>query len=363
MLEGYKAKTKEMKETAIAEENAEKGIEPVAETKTLADILKNPSESAMLGRFMEVANDHELAGRLATGELNEEDLEKLEEYRQNNVEKLAQVESLDASFTPEYMKEFGEQSPEFKKLLNLVGPEKAANALKSQLREVVASDPERFATMHASLESLSEYKSGKMKDLENNIREQFKNHKTNIKDEDFQAVMSINDPAERSAELQKKVRGSFGLFRKAADYVSFGKFSKPAAEELAKNKNLMDSTIQGLDGHIEDLGSSLNAMISKNDEVRKAFAKELINEKTSKKTPETGFEGIKSEAKELDNAWTSYRREQNYETADPAARKNIEDTFRSTMKAERLTKPTKKGIFARLWASFFNTAVDKKELN
>lgn len=363
MLEGYKTKTKEMKEAAIIEENTEKGIEPVPETKTLADILKSPSESAMLGKFMEVANDHELAGRLATGDLNEEDLEKLEEYRENNVEKLAQVESLDASFTPEYMKEFGEQSPEFQKLLNLVGPEKAANALKSQLREVVATDPERFSAMHTSLLSLSEYKSGKMKDLEDKIRDQLKDYKTNIKDEDFQTVMAINDPAERSVELRKKVRGSFGIFRKAADYVSFGKFSKPAAEELSKNKKLMDDAIQDLDGHIEDLGSSLNTMISKNGEVRKAFARELINEKTPKKTPEKGFEGIKNEAKELDNAWVSYRSEQKYESATPADRSNIEDSFRAKMKTEHAAKPAKKGIFARLWASFFNTAVDKKELN
>ncbi len=363
MLEGYKTKTKEVSAAEQAKKDAEAGIVPGPAPKTLNEILKDQDESALLGRFMEVKNDHELAGRMATGTLKQEDLDKLEDYRKDNIEKIGQVKSLETTITPEYVKEFAAHSEEFQKLVNLVGPEKAANAIKSQLREVVASDPARFENMHASLEKLSSFKSKEMKNLETRIREQCKEFKTNLKDEDYAAAMAVADPAEREIALRKKVRGSFGFFRKAADYVSFGKFSKPAAEELAKNKAEMDNVIKGLDDHIGAMGGTLNAMISENADVRKAFARELIDEKIPKAAPEKGFESIKKETKDLDTAWVSFRSSNNFDAQLPAQQDALREQFRKETKEAQKTKPAKKGIFARIWAVFFDKAVETKELN
>jgi hypothetical protein len=363
MLEGYKTKVSAVEAEAKATADAEAGISPAPALKTLSEILKDSQESALLGRFMEVDNNHELAGRMAMGDLTQTDLEKLEEYRVKNIEKLGQVKSLETTITPEYVKEFAANSPEFQKLVNLVGPEKAAVAIKNQLREVVASDPDRFDNMHSALERLSSYKSGEMKSLETKIREQCKDFKTELSDDDFAAVMAIEDPYDREVELRKKVRGSFGIFRKAGDYLSLGKWSRPAAQELAKNKAEMDMVIRGLNDHIGAMGGTLNAMVSENVDVRKAFAKELIDEKPAAKAPEEGFGSIKKETQALDQEWKTFRTASNFDTASPMDQTTIQDNFRRKVKAERVSKPPKKGVFARIWAAFFDKAVDTKELN
>lgn len=363
MLEGYKKKVSDVETAEKVKKDLEAGIVKKPAPKTLNEILKDPNDSAFLGRVMEIKNDKELAARMATGTLEQSDLEKLEVYRLENIEKLEQVKSLETAITPEYVKDFAANSPEFQKLVNLVGPEKAAKSIQSQLREVAASDGSRFENMHDSLKKLSEYKGKEMKDLEKKIREQCKGFKTNLKEEDFAAVMAISDPMERADALQEKVRGSFGLFRKAADYVSLGKFSRPAAEELAKNKTQMDATIKGLNEHIGNMGGTLNAMISENADVRKAFAKELIDEKAPVKTPEVGFESVRKEVKDIDTAWTEFRTANNFYEKTDVQQETLKKQFRTEAKESQVKKPAKKGIWARLWSSIFEKAIDNKELN
>jgi hypothetical protein len=353
MLERYKSKV----EAAAVEEDAPKS----ADERTLNEILKNKEDAALLGKFLARDNKQDLAGRIASASITEADFSELEQYRAMNIQKIEEVQKLDEMLTPEYVQECGARSPEFAKLLKLLGPEKAAKAIKSQLREVVVSDGDRFDTMYASLDKLNQFKSGEMKELEDQIREECE--RLDLDEKEFADIMALPDTNERKKALRQHARTSYGFFKKAGDFVSFGHWSKADAEKLARNKPEMDEMVEALNNHIKGLGGAMSMLVTENGDVRKAFAREMVDEQAPAKVPEEGFAGIKEDKRRIDAEWAEFKRTKNFDTLSETQQQIAIDDFKAKVKMEKRAQPAKKGIWSRLWSAVFDRAIDDKQLN
>lgn len=354
MLENYKKSKKNIE----ARENPE-SQKPAG--KTLADILKNQKESAMLAGFINRDGDTKLAERLALGQINESDIDRLEEYRVNNNEALQQVESLEKVVHPKFLQRIAESSPEFQKIINLAGVEKAAKVIHAQLQEVVVSDPGRFRAMFDSLMSLNEYESGTAKDFEKKVRAQCEKHGAD--DSEIAELLAIEDDDERDEAIRDHVKSQYGFFKKAGDFITRGKFSREAMIELSHNKEAMEQVSQDLDSHMKTMAESLHALVSGNEQVRTVFAKEIIEEKQVKKEPEPGFSEVKTEKQKIETQWNDFKSKNNFQAADSFTQDNLRNRFKQEAKQQHQTQPKKKGLWSRLWDNIFDRAVDDKELN
>ncbi len=329
--------------------------------KILADILKNQKESAMLAGFLSRDGKTDLAERLALGQINESDIDALEEYRINNNEALQQVESLEKVITGKYVENLAESSPEFQKIINLVGAEKAAKVIHTQLQEVVISDPSRFSSMFESLTKLNEYKSGEAKQFEDSLRTQCE--KYDIEESKISELLAIEDIDDRDIAIQKYVKSQYGFFKKVGDFVTKGKFSRETAHTLSDNKEEMERISEELNQCLSGMANSLHALVSQNEQVRSVFAKEIIEEKQVKKEPEPGFSEVKTEKQKIETQWNDFKSKNNFQVADSFTQDNLRAKFKQETKQQHQLQPKKKGLWSRLWDNIFDRAVDDKELN
>lgn len=256
---------------------------------TLKEILADKEASSGFRELLKSSGNQDVAERLFEGELAEGDLQKLDEQRkefnkrqQESLEETKKKKELlkDARETPrtgltvEALTQFAGQSKQFDIVVKAVGAEGARNTILSQLEALVMRDPERLATILDVFKKFSESNKEKNKpDVDiAKICEKY-----GIKEDEFKDILSDNpDKESRQKALQEKIGEKMGKWKKFHNFSTEKRRGLQAEDILNKNEAI--ALKNGYENDLRAVGDAMEAAISKNDEVQKAFMSVLFGQ-------------------------------------------------------------------------------------
>jgi hypothetical protein len=349
--------------------NREKGsttppMPPAPET-TLAEILKNKNKSHVFGKLLEREGQAELAVRLAKGELEEDDLDVLEQQRLLFTEKMAHSDRIERMLTPETVAEFARNHPDFAKIINILGPEKAVKIIQGQLKELSITDESRFDRIANSMDQLEAFKTGDYKAVNDRIEKLCKDKK--ITPKEFLDAIALQDPTAKEKALRDLSHRTHGLFKRVLNKLSRGNYGKNITlQDLKDGEDSLETSLQDLNTSHGVVGSELFSTIKENEDMRKALSKELAMDKTPAEQ-RGGFIDAKKESSEMDEAafkkaWEAYKKQAGYAGADATDQDIIKDLFIEKQQEDyRKKKPTGGGFWSSIFSSLFEEKIKNKK--
>jgi len=328
---------------------------------TLAEVMQDKNKSDLFLKLIWKDNGP-LAMRLAKNKLEESDISLLEEKRKIFSEKIIQAEKVEKLLTKENVIDFARNHPDFEKIINLLGPEKAVKAIQSQLRELSVSDEEdRFNSIVHAMEEYDKYKNGEYKIVNDEVEKLCKDNK--IRPQEYLDALAIKDPIEKEKALKKLATQGYGKFDKALNWLSRGYLSEDTVASLQSSENSLENSITQLDLFHKEIGAVLFSSISGNDSMRKALSDQLTNAPTLEK-PKSGFMDARNETA-LNDAqfkadWETKKRKSNYGT-----RVAEQDAIRKEFLEEQKEAHRRKNKGKTGWYAFFmailEAAISNKE--
>ena len=359
-LELFNRKKKE------AQQNQEGG-QPLERGQALAEILSDRKSSYLFGRLLEQEGAQELAGRLMSGNLSSYDMETLEEKRKRYLEMVAQSEKIEGLLNEETVLEVANANPDFQRIINLVGPQKAIKVIRAQLRELRFTDEWSFNRIAGPVEDYYKYKNKEYKKTGTEIDQLLKD--LNITAEEYTEALAITDPAEKKAALIALIKSKYGEFERARNFVNFGGITRQNLEKLIEGEETLEAATDKLDAHKRSIGTGLFLTLDGNADIRQALARELISERgQATPEPETGFRDAKQGAgslndKEFNEAWEEDKKNTGYDNNfDPVKREFIKDRFIDTQrKAYREKNKGGAGFWDSVLSAFFEGQISSKK--
>lgn len=337
-------------------EKAEEHETPPPRGQTLAEILSDKNNSHLFGLILEKDNQHDLAGKIASGKLEQDDINALEEYRLKYAEKIAQSERIENLLTEETVIAIARQNPDFAKIVNLVGPKKAIKAIRSQLKETCISDENRFNLIAEPIEIYESYKNGAYKKINEDVEKLCKDNK--IKPEEYLKALAIEDEDEKEEALKKLARGQHGGFVSAMRAVF--RVNARLVGKLEGAEASMEDSMAQLDDYKNDIGNVLFSSVNGGEDMRNALARELLSENAPAPEKKTGFGDAKKDARfdevEVDKKWKTFKEAAEYDT-HPEDQEHIKDMFIDEQIKEHEGDPSKKMSF---WEHVFSSLFAEK---
>ena len=338
---------------------------PPKEGHTLAEILKDKKNSHLFGKLLDRYGREDLALRLMKGELKENDISLLEEERLRFEEIMARSEKIKSLLTEEGIIEIAQKHPEFEKIINLIGPEKAKRVIQSQLDEIAFTDEYRFDRIADGVEEYDSYKNGKYKEVNNRVEQMCADGK--FTPQEYLDTLAITDRRKKAEALKELANRKHGKFKKVINFCLRGKLSKNRLEEMETSEALMGSSIDELNSFQEDIGSELFFSVDTNEYMRDALSSELIGERAPEE-PKLGFGDIKRESSatfnqgEFDVAWNDFKKKEAYEAAYDYEQDSLKDKFIEEQKQKYKEKNTqRKGFWAGILATLFEGNINSKK--
>ena len=317
------------------------------EGHTLAEVLQDQKHSELFGKLLAENGNEVLAKKMAEGKLEQADIAILEEQRKIFSEKITQAEKIEESITEESIIGFARTNPDFQKIVNLVGPEKAAKVIQSQLKELSITDEARFKTIVKKIEAHDKLKNGKYKEINDQVEKLLSSK--NITSKEYLDVLAIEDVAKKEKALQQLAKKYGGRW--------FKKLNQDLLTDLKNSEISIEEQVRLLGNKEKTIGTALFATISENEAVRKSMFSELVNEKTPE-APKGGLleakKGAFNEA-DFDVAWEEYKNKKRFSKKSPADQKIIKDAFVSDQQEEYREKNEGHGF----WASIFLALTEK----
>lgn len=343
------------------EEKKEKTTPP-PQGHTLAEVLQDKNKSHLFGKLLEQGGNKDLAQRLAEGKLDESDINLLEVERLAFSEKMARAEKVEKLLTKENVIDFARNNPEFEKILNLVGPEKAVKAIQSQLRDISIADEGRFSNIVGAMETFESYKDGEYKEVNDRVEKLLKDNK--ITSQEYLATLAIEDPVEKEKALKKLVTKSYGKYDKICDFLSGGGLSRDTIKDLQDSETSLESKIAELNTYQNDIGAVLFSSVSGNDNMRNALFSELVNEK-SPEEPKFSFKEVKNgtlDETKWDEDWEERKESTRFSTETPRVQELIRNNFRKDQKKANKEKNEGTGFWHDIVIAITEALMKKKEL-
>jgi hypothetical protein len=365
------------KEKIAKEELPEDEREPEKE-ETLAEIMADKEESHLFGLMLEEDKDanKDMAARFAAGKLNPEDFADLEIQRKAFTEKMDNAENISKELTSESVMEMGRQDPKLQEIINISGPEKMLSAVKAELAEVAIKDPARFDKLSKSVEIMQSFEKGRLKDLDDSVKEYCKKEKIDSKD--YEKIAAIKDTAEGKKAFSELIRKSWGTgtlasIARGLDTLSFKTISSLGHEAREKHQSDIEHELAWLDKCKKDIGAALAESIKGNDSMREALSREIIGSPV-KKEP-VGFKETKGTMptedqfnKDVDAEWPKYKNDQKLDwvkLTEPEKEKH-RDGFMKKMSSKNEEKlKGKRGFWATIILAILGERFEakKKDLN
>jgi hypothetical protein len=362
-LEDYK----KQKKAAAEKEN------PTPDSgKTLTDIASNSEEAKLFGAFIQQRGDQQeadLAARFMAKQLEQGDMEKLAELRKLHNEKMDGIKRIEGAMTEEYVQEFAENHPYFKNIVGLVGPKKAADAIKKQMRELAATDPDRFDELKMKMDRMLDHKEGEMKQVDAKILEHCK--KLGISEKVFLESLKMETAKERNAHLAQHIKKSYGAFKSAGNFLSFGRTAKKEAIELARQKEEMDEALEELEFYMMGVGGTLDTIVEGNEDMRQVFTNIMHAEDKGPIAQErldmkqAGAEA-EQEKVQLQKRWeTEKKKTPGYENLSDDDKDALREQFineEKNVSASKEAARKKKGLWASFIGMFGIESIKKEDL-
>jgi len=349
--------------------NKEEGREhttPPPPGHTVAEILQDKNNSHFFGSLLERDGQGELATRVATGKLEQDDIDLLAEYRTEFSEKIAQSEKIERLLTEENVIEIARNHPDFAKIIDIVGPQKAIKVIRGQLREICFNNEGRFNAIAEPIEALDSFKNGEYKKTNNKVEKFCKDNL--ITQQEYLDALAIEDPVEKEKALKKLSSRTYGGFNKAVNILSLGKWAKDTTlQGLKDSETSLEDSVAELDGYKSNIGNVLFLSLSRNGDMRNALSGELLSESVPATESKNGFTDAKSEAvafndAEFSNAWAAFKVEMDYDSFAGDShydreREEVKDMFIHKQQDMYRKKRVGGGGF---WASIFATLFEGK---
>ncbi len=333
---------------------------PPPQGHTLAEVLQDKNKSHLFGKLLEEGGNKHLAARLAEGKLEESDIQLLEEQRKIFSEKITQSEKVERLLTKENIIDFARNHPEFEKIINLVGPEKAIKVIQSQLKEISITDEGRFNVIASLMEAYDSNKNGEYKEINDKVGKLLKDNK--ISEKEYLDVLAIVDPDEKEKALKRLSVKTFGGFKKALNY--FGLYeAKDTFESLKESEISLEDSITQLNIHNESIGSALFLSVSGNDDMRKALFGELLNEKAPEE-PKSGFREAKKETfneSEFGTAWEDKKKATPGYATLGAGQEAVKQAFIDEQKKAYKEKNEGKGFWHEILSAITEALISSKK--
>ncbi len=336
---------------------------PPPKGHALAEILNDKTNSHLFGTLLDNDGQESLGKRVATGNLEEDDIELLEEYRKKYSEKVIESETIEKLLTEENVIEIARSQPDFAKIINILGPQKAIRAIRSQLREMCFTDGERFSRIAEPIVEYDSYKNGEYKKTNDKVEKFCKDNNISIKG--YLEALDIEDPKEKEEAL-KKLAGE-----KQEGWKVWNAITLKTARNLKGLQSAeaeMELSIAELDKYKEAVGDMLYTSVSGNKDMRDAFARELLSESAPAVEPKSGFEGGKKEAlgafdeNQFNKDWTEYKKKMNYDGSDDDEKDNLKDLFIDDQKkAYRTKNKGHEGFWTSIFGALFEGKIDDKK--
>ncbi|MFZ3029569.1 MAG: hypothetical protein WA095_01085 [Minisyncoccia bacterium] len=314
--------------------------------------------------MLEQDGHEELVKRLASGKLEEDDIEALEEVRLKFSEKLTQSAKIEAMLTEDSVVAIARNHPSFAKLINLIGPKKAIAVVRSQLKEMCITDEARFAAIAEPIEALDSYRNGEYKKTNEKVEKFCKDN--DISPEEYLKVLEIEDPKEKKKALKKLAKGQHGRFMAAINWID-GDYSD-RLEGLKASEVSLTEAVEQLNTHQNTIGESLFYSVRGNEDMRESLARELLSESAPEEEPKVGFINAKKETaaafdeKDFKKAWEDFKVKSGYATEDDMGQDAIKDLFIEDQQEEyREKNKESKGFWNYVLSSLFEEEISNKK--
>ena len=377
-LDTYRQEQKKLEEEKEKKENGGEAIN-VEEESTLTDIIGDRNLSHLFSKMLEHDSDPvanlDLMTRLTKGELEANDVARLEELREEFNERMAEVDNVEKQLTPELIGELVSSNPKFEQISNLLGSEEATAMIQRELREVALINPKDFAKVKSCLDTIEDFrKDGEFATLNKSVEDLCKKEGIKSPDEYLKAL-AISNYSERTKAIDDLMRKDFGTgyigsIKRGLDTATAGLFTTGKVDRLALKKEEVDAVFAKLDGHKKELGRVLAGTVGSNDILRKALAHEIMG---VKKKPEEVI-GMSDARKAMPNdatglkSWrTHFNRRGGQQTWDQMTgdvQEEEKDRFLQEMAGGATAG--KGGFWGKIFGSMFAASVvtfDKNRLN
>ncbi|GIW66027.1 MAG: hypothetical protein KatS3mg094_546 [Candidatus Parcubacteria bacterium] len=325
---------------------------PEGASPTFKEILDHPVYSDMLNALLENDGQNYLREKLVKREeLTQDDFEKLYQYRIKIKEALDRSkEVLDILNSPERIELMASCSPEFAKIVGVLGAEETLDLLKRYMALIYVKNPESFNDLSSKIETITQAEQ-QLQSLEQQIRDFAEAHKipSNIIERFYQLSAQNRTVAEQS--LITDIRKNLSFIGKIRDFINRGEFSY----EYFKSLNKIDEIEEQLNTINQNLGEIGN-MIA---EAIESSGTDLLSKYLYGRRieiPSFSFKNagelieIYGSDEELEREWQEYLEDQevtDWEQIDDEERATIKNGFKKHLSRKNQEK------FGKLFDWFF----------
>lgn len=337
---------------------------PPAKGFTLAEILKDKSSSDLFGKLLKKEGQEELALRVIGGKLEADDIHLLEELRLKFVEKIDQSEKIEKLLTKENIAGIARKHPDFAKVINLLGPEKAIKAIRSQMKGLCITDEDRFNAIAEPVVIYDSYQNGQYKESNDRVEKMCED--MGINQQEYLDALAIKDPDEKEKALKKLAKGKYGKYRAAWNKIS-GK-NREKLGDLKDAELSLENSIDMLDSYKTDIGDALFTTVHE-DDMRDAMSRELISETAAPVAePKIGLGDAKKETagdfnqKEFNQDWETLKTNESYDALFADEQDALKERFIDQQQKKYREKSEKrKGAWNYFFAALFERNIKSKK--
>ena len=357
---------KKEQEKIEKEEKRKTNPEEEGEILTVSEIISDNEKSYLFGEMVkQEGGDEEVMARLAKGKLEEKDIEILEKHRKVFEKRIRDAEKIKGGITKEMVSEIALQNPEFQKIINLNGPEKAAKIIEGQMNELAVTDNARFLSVYEKIEKSKTFKNEETKRLDDSVKELCK--KENVNADEFFKALAITDDSKREDAVRKLVENSWSGTKKLTAGILLRLNIKDSSYESTNNllnkKAEIDAFYEELDKNKKSIGSALASTIKSNKGMLEALSKGIIGKPTKPENPIGMREAAGSfpDNESIDEEWEELKKKSKWDTLDETKKESVRKGFGEKLKKESGEKAkNKKGFWTSILQSLFNINVDDK---
>ncbi len=338
---------------------------PLVTGPTLDEVMQDPEQFHLFGEMLKASGNESLGERMVAKNLDPDDFAILERQRKIFNKKMESAEKAEKWLTKENIMDLARNHPRFKDFIGVLGPDRAIEAIQSQLKSMSITDEGRFRKLFSSIERSESYKNSGYKKIDEDVEKFLKDK--NITPQEYLDVLAIKDPTEKGKAIVKLAEKSQGFFKetkKVINWLSRGKWAKNTTfPDLIKNLDLTEISIAQLDKYQKDIGAALFAISNGNDDMRKAMSHALVGEEVKEKSPK-GFQELKREAfdeKEYDKEWEKEKKDKKFSSKSSQEQEVIKDAFTQKAKDYYKDKNDDGSFWAYVFAAFFDKKIEDKK--
>jgi hypothetical protein len=271
----------------IAEGEDDIHLKPETTYPTIREMAKDSKTSRLFGEHLKAGGNDELVQHWLEGTLDEDDRDALDREREVFWGRKKSFEEISKTITPDFIKSISKFNPGLKTLVERLADSKSIHgAFISALEEMAAKSPDEFDTIKDMVEDHTRQKQ-ETRELFTYITDAASRY--NIKGEEYERVLAIEDPDERREQLETLVKKNIGFLERL---FTPKEILRTRAKEI-DNADEMYSSLQNLRGEEEQIADTLMVLVNENEDVQGMVNNILAGgelEKT-KKSPElsSGF--------------------------------------------------------------------------